>query len=244
MASFATCYIMGVVGFYDSIVSQLLPVSWRLQAKPVIDWLPGWPWQNWVLLLLAMILVVVVERAYRHSSSTNKGLFDFYVDGPKAAAKMTNLLKNDTKTIERLGRGIGKITPHLEQAGMRIERRRRLLSQVAKRVSTSADRIRRNRYKLETEWATYKASYEGLIEWHRARGQDALTESIRSLLPGLAATVSASIKSTAFFRSSIMTLRQENYSETLNVALEDLARQLEHVINLMEQVRVSAGAMG
>ena len=55
--------IYAIAAAYDFAAAQLAPPEWSLPR--IIDVVPGWSWQAWTIVGLAIVLLVVFESAYR-----------------------------------------------------------------------------------------------------------------------------------------------------------------------------------
>jgi len=64
--------VLAIVGVYDLVVAQFLPPSWQERFPPLVSWLPEWSWSVWGVIGIGILLVAVLEGAYRVSTRVKK----------------------------------------------------------------------------------------------------------------------------------------------------------------------------
>ena len=82
-----------ILGAFDTSISQLGPEEWQVDPPRLIEILPGLSWQSWALIILAVILVIVLESAYRYSQKTQSSVL---VSGGSQLDEIITAMQNIT----------------------------------------------------------------------------------------------------------------------------------------------------
>jgi hypothetical protein len=58
-----------LIGIYDLITSQFI----KEKVPKIVDILPDWGWQYWIIIALTLLLIITIEGLYRKDISKAKG---------------------------------------------------------------------------------------------------------------------------------------------------------------------------
>jgi len=57
--------VLAIVGLYDLVIAQLMPETVQRRFPPLVTWLPHWEWSIWTTIALGVIVLALLEGAFR-----------------------------------------------------------------------------------------------------------------------------------------------------------------------------------
>lgn len=228
---------MFVVGTYDLVIAQVLPVEWQEKIPRLTEFAPAWSWQTWSMFILSILLLAIFEKAYRliekqetakpqitASISRNDppyGVLDYQVLGPKAMEKANKAIDVNVKLVSKLTQQLNRNTERIEKSAGDPSKTLKISNKAADDIDRYIVESRKQLVVLQKQRHLFDLSLQGL----RKAGLEIAPDVIRAFHESAVGALDGTIE----FRKSAETLINENLSASVTTACRRLIAFLDEI---------------